>query len=242
MTGKRIRRGVILAAGDGGRMGVLSHRIPKVLLPVKGKPLIIHPIESMLFAGIREIAIIVGHLNQEVETALKTYGFNANISFVYNPDYLGGNALSVSAAARWSQGEPFVLCMGDHIVENSFIEYFLAKNVFADTLGIDYYPGNYHVIDEATKVAVDEEQKIRRIGKNLCEWNAIDTGVFLLGANFIKTVHELIPQMGIDVEISDVIRTMIARGRPFFTRDMSGKFWKDVDTPEDLQSALTVIS
>jgi choline kinase len=236
MSKIKIRRGVILAAGDGGRMGTLTHRFPKVLFPVKGKPLIFHPIESMLNAGIREIAIIVGYLNQKVETILKASELNANISFVYNPDYLGGNALSVNTAEQWAQGEPFVLCMGDHIIDPGFITHFLDRHNNDETLGIDYLPSDHHIIDEATKVSLYSDRKIKQIGKSLVEWDAIDTGVFLIHTNFLQTVRELIPHIGIHVEISDVIRMMIQKGLPFFTRDMSGMFWADVDTPDDLES------
>ena len=47
-----ITRGVILAAGDGDRMGELTRDLPKVLLPInEGEPLILSPIQALATAG-----------------------------------------------------------------------------------------------------------------------------------------------------------------------------------------------
>ncbi len=234
MVKKKVTRGVILAAGDGGRMGQLTRRLPKVLLHVKDKPLIFYAIESMLNAGIYEIAIVVGYLRKQMETILQGNGLRNHISFIYNPDYLGGNALSVNVAGKWAQGEPFVLCMGDHMVDTQFVRSFLEGLNTSEKLGVDYCPGSHHVIDEATKVAVTQDGKIQQIGKGIEKWNALDTGVFIISANFLKTLQELIPYMGNNIEISDVIRSMILKRQSFYTQDMSGLFWADVDTPDDL--------
>ena len=63
---RQVNKGVILAAGDGDRLGSLTTTCPKVLLPIKGKPLISYPIEALAEAGISEIAIVVGYLADKV--------------------------------------------------------------------------------------------------------------------------------------------------------------------------------
>ena len=88
---------------------------------------------------------------------------------------------------------------------------------------------------EATKVVVDSVGYINDIGKDLIYWDAIDTGVFLLTGNFFQVLGELVPKLGIDIEISDVIRFLVSRGHRFDTYDVSGRFWADVDTEEDLK-------
>ena len=85
-----IIRGVILAAGDGDRMGKLTRKRPKVLLPInnKGEPLILSPVRALATAGIRNIEIVVGYLADEVKHSLgdgSQYG--VNFHYVENPDY-----------------------------------------------------------------------------------------------------------------------------------------------------------
>lgn len=230
-----ISKGVVLAAGDGGRLRVLSPTRPKVLLPVRGKPLICHPIEALATAGIREIAVVIGYRGGQVRTALGDGSrFGVRLDYILNSDYHGGNAISVKKVKSWAAGEPFVLCMGDHIIEPGFVSRLLDKSAIADTLCVDFAPAGHHQLVEATKVVLDSSGCIKRIGKGLAYWNAIDTGVFLLTEKFLDAIGELIPVLGIDIEISDVIRLLVGSDYRFATCDVSGCFWADVDTEEDL--------
>ncbi|MBE9502293.1 MAG: NTP transferase domain-containing protein [Dehalococcoidia bacterium] len=232
---RSISKGVVLAAGDGGRLRALSSTCPKVLLPVRGKPLICHSIEAMATAGIREIAVVIGYRGSQVRAALGDGSrFDVRLDYILNSDYQGGNAISLKKVKPWAAGEPFVLCMGDHIIEPAFVSRLLGKSAIAETLCVDFAPAGHHQFAEATKVVVDSSGCIKRIGKGLAYWNAIDTGVFLLTGKFLDAIDELIPVLGIDIEISDVIRFLVGRCYRFATCDVSGCFWADVDTEEDL--------
>ena len=232
---KPISRGVILAAGDGDRMGSLTVTSPKVLLPVNDRALISYPIEAMAAAGIGEIAIVVGYLGDRVAEVLGDgSSFKVKIQYISNPDYLGGNAVSVHKVRDWAKGAPVVLCMGDHLIEDTLVRRLLDRQSINETLCVDYTPAQHHQIAESTKVVVDSAGCITDIGKDIICWDAIDTGVFLLTENFFRALDELVSRLGIDVEISDVIRLLIERGHRFHTCDVSGCSWADVDTEEDL--------
>ena len=239
MLNTKITRAVILAAGDGDRMGELTRDRPKVLLSInKGEPLILSPIRALAAAGIRDIAIVVGYLANEVRRTLgdgSQYG--VNLHYVENTDYLGGNAISAWKAKSWAAGGPVILCMGDHIIETNIVWRLLSTKVITDTLCVEYRPTPYHNIEEATKVALFEDGGIRDIGKELRRWDALDTGVFLLTERFFNAVEELAGLHGNHIEISDVIRFMVARGHRFNTCDVSSCSWMDVDMEEDLRLA-----
>lgn len=232
-----VKKGVILAAGDGDRLGSLTTTCPKVLLPVNDKPLISYPIEALAAAGIREIAIVIGYLADKVVEALGDGSdFGVDIQYLFNPEHYGGNAVSVNKARDWAQGEPFVLLMGDHLIERTVVKSLLKRATLTDTLCIDFTPASHHQLDEASKVVLDSSGCIKEIGKNLVQWDAIDTGIFLLTKNFFQALDELIPWLGVDIEIIDVIRFLTRRGYRFRTCDVSGSFWADVDTKEDLNT------
>ncbi len=237
MAKRSVSKGVVLAAGDGSRLLHLTTTYPKVLLPVRGKPLIWHPIEALAAAGIREIAVVVGHWAGKVEAALGDGSrFGVRLDYVANPDYLGGNAISVKKVSPWTAGKPFILCMGDHVVEPGLVSRLQDKSPAAETLCVDFAPAGHHQQAEATKVLLDSNGCIERIGKDLPHWDALDTGVFLLTQTFLDAIDELVPELGIDIEISDVIRLLVSTGRRFATCDVTGCFWADVDTKEDLES------
>ncbi len=205
-------------------------------MPLNGKGhLIGYPIEALAAAGVSDIAIVVGYLGDKVVEALGNGSdFGVRLQYIYNSDYLGGNAISVYKAREWTKGEPVVLCMGDHLIDGEIIKRLLDRQVFNGTLCIDYTPAHHHEIAEATKVTVDGAGCIKNIGKHLAYWDALDTGVFLLTENFFQALHELVQHRGSDIETADVIRFLIGKGHYFHTCDVSGCFWADVDTEEDL--------
>ncbi len=86
-------------------------------------PLIRYPIEALAAAGISDIAIVVGYLGDKViEVVGNGSDFSVRLQYIYNADYLGGNAISLFKAKDWTQGEPVVLCMGDHLIERKMVK------------------------------------------------------------------------------------------------------------------------
>ncbi|MBA7658576.1 Bifunctional IPC transferase and DIPP synthase [subsurface metagenome] len=205
-------------------------------MTVNDKTLVSYPIEVLAAAGISEIAIVVGYLADKVIEVLGNgSNFGVRLQYIFNHDYCGGNAISVYKARSWAQGEPIVLCMGDHLIERKLVDNLLKSPAISNILCVDYTPAKHHQVDEATKVTVDSDGCIKDIGKDLLYWDALDTGVFLLTENFFQALDELVPRLGIDIEISDVVRSLMSRGHRFDTCDVSGYFWADVDTEEDLK-------
>ena len=127
--------------------------------------------------------------------------------------------------------------MGDHIIETNVVWHLLNNKVITDTLCVECRSTHYHNIEEATKVALFEDGSIRDIGKELRQWDALDTGVFLLTERFFDAVEELARLRGNNIEMSDVIRFMVAQGHCFNTCDVSSCFWMDIDKEEDLELA-----
>ncbi len=78
-------RAMILAAGRGERMRPLTDRVPKPLLSVGGKPLIVHHIEALAGAGFRDLVINHAHLGACIEAALGE-GRRWGVCIAYSPE------------------------------------------------------------------------------------------------------------------------------------------------------------
>lgn len=78
-------KAIILAAGKGERMRPLTERIPKSLIEVAGKPLILYHIERLVCAGITEIVINHGRLGEQIEAALGS-GHRYGVTIRYSPE------------------------------------------------------------------------------------------------------------------------------------------------------------
>ena len=155
------------------------------------------------------------------------------IQFLYNKNYSLGNAMSISVARGFAEDNPFVVCMGDHPINREIIESLLAYSWDGNILCVDYEASLPAQLDDATRVLVDSDGYIDKIGKSLKAWNAIDTGVFKMMPTVFPAIDLLTNHQSMEVEISDVVRHFGTVGRPFATCDIEGQFWSDVDTLDD---------
>jgi len=78
-------RAMILAAGRGERLRPLTDTTPKPLLDVHGKPLIVHHLENLAQAGIREVVINLSHLGDMIRDTIGN-GDQWGLSIKYSPE------------------------------------------------------------------------------------------------------------------------------------------------------------
>lgn len=107
---------VIAAAGRGRRIHPRSLTVPKVLLEVDGKPLLVRNVELLRDAlGIRRQVIVVGHLADQVRARLGDgRDLGVELTFVDNPRVDEGLG-TLLAVAEPHVREPFVLMLGDEL-------------------------------------------------------------------------------------------------------------------------------
>ncbi|MEM1082403.1 MAG: nucleotidyltransferase family protein, partial [Pseudomonadota bacterium] len=80
-------RALILSAGRGARMRPWTDRMPKPLIPLAGKPLIVHQIERLQRAGYTELVINLGWLGEQIESVLGSgQPWGVSIQYSREPD------------------------------------------------------------------------------------------------------------------------------------------------------------
>lgn len=236
------RTGLILAAGYGSRLeGASAVTQFKPLTPVVGKPLIFRTIESLEKAGCNTISIVLGYGHQEIQQAiLESYKGNTPLNFVYNNKYNLSNGVSVVSATD-TLDEVFVMTMADHIIGDSLME--IASNYIPEkgtaALLVDYKIDTIFDMDDATKV-LSKNDKIDSIGKQITDFNCIDTGVFVCTHGLIEALQTHYDAHG-DTSISNGVQDLAKAGK-MMTVDIGDGFWQDVDTPEMLAYAEKVLS
>ena len=95
-------KAMILAAGRGERMRPLTDTIPKPLLVVGGKPLIVWHIEKLVAAGFSQIVINHAHLGDLIQTALGT-GASFGVDIVYSAE-----AVALETAGGIAHAQPIL--------------------------------------------------------------------------------------------------------------------------------------
>ncbi|MCD4813030.1 NTP transferase domain-containing protein [bacterium] len=118
-------KGVILAGGLGTRLQPLTDITNKHLLPVYDRPMIFHPIEKMVEAGIDEIMLVTGGNNAGDFLRLlgdgRRFGVK-RLQYTYQRGE-GGIAEALGMAEEFSEGHPIMVFLGDNVVSGSLKPY-----------------------------------------------------------------------------------------------------------------------
>ena len=221
---------LILAAGNGSRIAALAGGAPKPLVSLFGAPLLEHIMLSSRAAGIRNFVIVVGYRAEAIRQWLAERPLgDVSVTVVENPDYHKANGVS-ALAAREVLTNPFLLLMADHVFEPKTARALLQQSIEEDEviLGVDRNIGRIFDLDDATKVQV-EGDNIVAIGKDLLEYNALDTGMFLCEPGLFARL-ESVKKNG-NCSLSDGMR-QLGLERKLKAFDVGDGRWQDVDTPE----------
>jgi choline kinase len=221
-------RAVILAAGLGTRLAD-GRPVPKPLREVAGVPLIVRIIRALEKGGVREIGIVVGHLGDDLRSGLSGYEHRAKLSFFPNDEYEKPNGTSVLKARDFVRG-PTLLLMSDHLWSPRLLKSVTSCPVAEreSVLGVDYRIDACFDLEDATKVQVRDDH-IERIGKELDDYNALDTGLFLITPALIEALDAVNGPEG--CSLSQGVAALAAEGR-MKAADIGDAIWIDVDTPE----------
>ena len=226
-------RAVILAAGLGSRLAD-GRPVPKPLREVAGIPLIVRIIRALEKGGVREIGIVIGYLGDDLRSGLSDYEQRAKLSFFLNEEYEKPNGTSLLKARDFVKG-PTLLLMSDHLWSPRLLESVASYPVAAQesVLGVDYRIDACFDLDDATKVQVQGD-RITRIAKQLDDYNALDTGLFLITPALIEALDAANGPEG--CSLSQGVAALAAGGR-MKAADIGDANWIDVDTPAALKRA-----
>lgn len=130
-----VRRAMLLAAGRGERMRPLTDQLPKPLLTVRGKPLIVYHLERLARGGVREVVINLAWLGARIRAALGD-GSIWGVSIRYSDE--GARALETGGgifkALPWLSGEPFLVVNADVYTDFDFATLQIAADAWARLL------------------------------------------------------------------------------------------------------------
>jgi 1L-myo-inositol 1-phosphate cytidylyltransferase len=229
-----ISEAVILMAGSGSRLRVHGADLAKPLMPVLGRPLISHILETLARAGITKVCAVIGFESESIMEQTRPFiPRQLNVRFIRNAEWDKQNGISVLASAG-HVASPFLLTMSDHLFDQSVVDLLLC-NAKGDhlNLAVDRKLDTVFDLDDATKVQTQGD-RIVAIGKALQHYDAIDTGVFVCPRDIFDYLERA--KRGGDCSLSDGVRLMAVDDKARAV-DIGQGWWQDVDTPEMLAEA-----
>ena len=234
-------RAVMLAAGVGRR---LARDNPKVLLRFGGRTLLERHLAILAALGVRDVVIGIGYEALAIERALSTLG-RTEVTTVYNPGYESGSILTLWCVREaLTAGGPVLLMDGDVLYDRRILAP-LVETRHADCLLVDraYEPG-----DEPVKVGL-RDGMLADFGKTIDPALAPlgeSVGFFRLSEGtaraLVATAQRMIEDGGSERPMEDAIAAVLrAASPPFGFEDVTGLPWIEIDFPEDVKRAETVI-
>jgi len=232
---KKVNQCLILAAGNGTRLRPVSDGLPKPLVQFRGRPILEHVIMRAHEAGIDRFVIVVGYRSDLIRRwfDMRWLG-KISITWVENPDYHKANGISV-LKAKDEIYENFLLLMADHIFEPATAKALMKQPLARGEviLAVDPDIDRVFDLDDATKVR-REDDRIVDIGKEIMNYDALDTGMFLCSPVLFDKLESAMRDG--NCSLSDGMR-QLARESKLRALEIGGAQWQDVDTPQALNHA-----
>ncbi len=228
-----VTEAVILMAGIGSRLGTAGRALAKSLVSIGGRPLISYTFDAFERAGVTTVHAVMGansdRLTRQIEPLLPG---RMQLHSISNHQWQKQNGVSVLVAADHVK-PPFFLVMGDHLFEYAILETLQRAIAAPLSLAVDRKIDSIFDLDDAMKVRTDGDY-IVAIAKDLDDYDAIDTGVFLCSAEIFNYLRRA--QRGGDCSLADGVRLMASEQKARAV-DIADAWWQDIDTPEMLARA-----
>ena len=145
----RVQNAVIMAAGMSSRFAPLSYEVPKGLLKVKGQRLIEREIEQLQEAGIEDITVIVGYMQEKMFYLAEKYG----VKIVVNNDYYKYNNCSSLMLVRDQLSNTYICSSDNYFVENPFEKYIYRG--YYSTIFVEGETDEYCATEDSNNMIVD---------------------------------------------------------------------------------------
>jgi glucose-1-phosphate thymidylyltransferase len=241
-TEQTVRRGIVLAGGAGTRLHPATMVVCKQLLPVYDKPMIYYPLSTLMLMGIRDILLIstpddTPRFQQLLGDGSK---LGVSISYAVQP-HPGGIAQTFILGADFVGEEPVALILGDNIFYGAYDFIRQARHFSDGGLVFGYWvnqPQRYGVIgyDRSGSVVSIDEKPSRPAS------NYAVTGLYLYDSEVVSIARKLKPSVRGELEITDVNREYLRRGKLRVVRLGRGIAWLDTGTHESLLEASEFIA
>lgn len=231
-------RGIILAGGTGSRLHPITLGISKQLVPVYDKPMIYYPLSTLMLAGIRDILIITTPHDADQFQRLLGDGsrFGINLTYTQQPSPDGLAQAFVLGAEHIGDG-PVALVLGDNIFYGRGMGTRLRRFENIDGGAVFGYrvadPSAYGVVefDENGK-AISLEEKPAKPKSHYAV-----PGLYFYDNDVVQIARELKPSARGELEITDVNRVYLERGKLQVEILPRGNAWLDTGTFNDLNDA-----
>ena len=234
MNSGHVTKAVLLAAGKGTRMRELTNELPKPMIPVRGKPILLHIVEGLRAAGVTHIQIVVGW-RAEVVTEFFGDGAKFGVAVEYVTQVVqDGTGRVVELAKEFAGADPFILSYGDILIDPSNYARLAALGDAEALVSVKHNPGE---VSKGGAVFVNERFELTDLrekpqpGEPTSPW--YNAGVYSFRPSIFEFTAKLEKSPRGEYELTDAVRALAQSGHRVPALELTGD-WADVRDPEVL--------
>ena len=226
-------KAVILAAGRGKRLRPLTDSVPKPMIEIGGKPILLWQIEWLRSYGITEFVLCISHLREKIQDHFQDgKGFGVCIDYAIEEQPMGtGGGLKNAAIYLRDQREIFVL-NGDVLTNLNLgqIQRMLQDTEVIAAIALVPLPSPFGIVE------LDEEDFVRSFKEKprLPDY-WINAGVYC----FSHHIVDYLPDNG---SLEHDVFPLLAEERKLKASKQGSCFWRSIDNPKDIEEVSTLIS
>lgn len=232
-------KGIILAGGSATRLYPITLAVSKQMLPVYDKPMIYYPLSTLMMAGIKEVLIISTPKHLPAFRDLLGDGSDYGMKFEYKvQEKPVGLADAFILGADFIGDDNVALILGDNMIYGSRIERILkaASNLKEGGIIFGYQvadPTSYGVVEiDQNGKAISIEEKPEKPKSNLAV-----PGIYFYDNEVVKIAKNIKPSERGELEITDVNKAYMEKGKLQVIPLGDGYAWFDTGTPDRLGDA-----
>jgi mannose-1-phosphate guanylyltransferase / phosphomannomutase len=225
----------ILAGGKGTRLGEKARGLPKPMVEVAGKPLLLHQIEFLKRQGITTVVLLVGYKAEVIKNYFRDgSSFGVSIFYSEETEPLGTAGAIKKASALLP--EPFVLLYGDVMADMDIARMIAFHHAKGGMVTLAVHP-NSHPYDSDLVEVGDEGNvtgffpKPHEQGVNY--QNCVNAGVYVCSPEIMRFLPDHFSDFG-----KDIFPRLLRERRPMFGY-VTSEYIKDMGTPQRLESVET---
>ena len=231
-------KGIILAGGSGTRLHPLTIAVSKQLMPIYNKPMVYYPLATLMWAGIKEILIISTPHDLPLFQTLLGDGKKYGCRFEYEvQEHPNGLAEAFIIGKEFIGKDKVALVLGDNIFYGTGLADLLQANNNLDG-GIIYAyhvndPERYGVVDfdkQGNVLSIEEKPAAPKS-------NYAVPGIYFYDNNVVEIASNVKPSHRGEIEITDVNKEYLRRGKLKVSILDRGTAWFDTGTFNSLMQA-----
>ncbi|MEK7598242.1 MAG: nucleotidyltransferase family protein [Patescibacteria group bacterium] len=219
---------VILAAGNGKRMGPLTKKVPKPMLKIKGRPILEHKINA-LPKGIDEVIIVIGYRGNQIMDYFKKSFAGKKIRYFSQTELNGtGGALHLVKSVL---NDRFLVMMGDDLYHKKDVQKIMKHELAVLAYAVDN-PGNFGVLKANRRGYLVDIVERPKNSKN----NLVNAALYSLSKKFFK--YDLVSIGNGEFGLPQTLVKMADKHR---IKVEKATLWHPIGLPEDLEKAEEII-